>query len=81
MLRAHALLVQFGHYSIRWKVYGGLTIYTMHYVPTACILNILATSQYNPSKQCVTVYPVPKFRSCHEAIMAITAGAKTKTKE
>ena len=35
----------------------------------------MVTPQCNPSKQCVTVHPVAKFRSCHKAIMVITGRA------
>ena len=31
------------------------------------------------SSQCVTVHPVPKFRSCHKAIMVITGRAHCYT--
>ena len=36
----------------------------------------LVTSKGNPSSQCVTVHPVPKFRSCHKAIMVTTGRAQ-----
>ena len=43
------------------------------------IHNRQLTPQCNPSPQCVTVHPMPKFRSCHKAIMVITGRAHCYT--
>ncbi len=39
------------------------------------VRGFVVTSQCNPFPQCVTVHPVPKFRSCHKAIMVTTGRA------
>ena len=60
---------------IGWRIF----LWDVHYLhfasPTACSLSTLVIPQCNPCPQCVTVHPMPKFRSCHKAIMVITGWA------
>ena len=51
------------------------TICTLHRSLLAVFKSTLVTPQCSPSPQCVTVHPVPKFSSCHKAIMVIIGRA------
>ena len=48
---------------------------TFSMITTASTLSTLVIPQRNPSRQYVTVHPVPKCRSSRKAIMVITGGA------
>ena len=72
---AHCMLMQFEHsLGLGSESLCRRSIFAL-YIAHCSHLSTLVIPQCNPSPQCIIVHSVPKFRSCHKAIMVTTGRA------